>query len=170
MTEDVHHTGPDHVGRIQAQWARERPDLDSSAMGIIGRMHRLGAVLHEELRPVFAAAGLSDGDFDVLAALRRAGKPFELTPGELAATTMITSGAVTKRVDRLVEAGWVTRSVAEHDGRVRRIALTPSGRALVDRVVEQHFANEERLLATFSDAERSRLTHLLIQWSRALGA
>ena len=119
---------------------------------------------------MFAAAGLSDGDFDVLAALRRAGEPFELTPGELSATTMVTSGAVTKRVDRLVAAGWVTRSVGEHDARVRRIALTPSGRALVDRVVEQHFANEERLLATFSDLERTRLTHLLTQWARALGA
>ncbi|KRF35435.1 transcriptional regulator [Nocardioides sp. Soil805] len=160
----------DHVGRLQAQWARERPDLDTSAMGIVGRLHRVAAVLHEELRPVFAAAGLSDGDFDVLAALRRAGEPFELTPGELAATTMITSGAVTKRVDRLVAGGWVTRSVAGHDARVRHIALTPSGRDLVDRVVGEHFANEERLLETFSDAERARLTALLTQWARALGA
>jgi DNA-binding MarR family transcriptional regulator len=160
----------DHVGRIQAQWARERPDLDTAAMGIIGRLHRLAAVLHDELRPVFATAGLSDGDFDVLAALRRAGEPFELTPGELAATTMITSGAVTKRVDRLVAAGWVTRSVDGRDARVRWIALTTEGRALVDRVVEDHFANEERLVATFSDAERRELTHLLTRWASALGA
>jgi DNA-binding MarR family transcriptional regulator len=165
MTDDL-----DHVGRLRAQWARERPDLDTSAMGVIGRLHRIGDVLHEELRPVFAAAGLSDGDFDVLAALRRAGEPFELTPGTLAETTMITSGAVTKRVDRLVAGGWATRSVDEQDGRVRRVALTPAGRALVDRVAGEHFANEERLLATFSAADRRVLTDLLTRWARALGA
>ncbi len=175
MADDLHHTDPvlpdpDHVGRLRAQWARERPELDTSAMGIIGRLHRVGDALHEELQPVFAAAGLSYGDFDVLAALRRAGEPFELTPGELAATTMITSGAVTKRVDRLVAAGWVTRSVAEHDARVRPIALTPSGRALVDRVVVEHLANEERLLTAFSAAERAELTRLLTRWARVLEA
>ena len=159
----------DHVGRIQEQWARERPDLDTSAMGIIGRLHRLADALDAELRPVFEAAGLSDGDFDVLAALRRAGAPFELTPGQLAETTMITSGAVTKRVDRLTAAGWVTRERVEHDGRVRRIARTDRGRALVDEVVEAHFANEERLLTGFSDLERTRLTRLLTQWTGALG-
>ena len=164
MSDDL-----DHVGRIQEQWARERPDLDTSAMGIIGRLHRLAAALDAELRPVFEAAGLSDGDFDVLASLRRAGAPFELTPGQLAETTMITSGAVTKRVDRLAAAGWVTRERVEHDGRVRRIALTETGRALVDEVVGVHFANEERLLAGFSELERTRLTHLLTKWARSLG-
>lgn len=139
-------------------------------MGIIGRLHRLADVLNDELRPVFSNAGLSDGEFDVLAALRRSGGTFELTPTELAATTMITSGAVTKRVDRLVAAGLVSRSVADHDGRVRRVRLTPKGRRLVDRLVEEHLANEERLLASFSELERSRLTHLLAQWARALDA
>lgn len=159
----------DHVGRIQEQWARERPDLDTSAMGIIGRLHRVADALHDELRPVFETAGLSDGDFDVLAALRRAGAPFELTPSQLAETTMITSGAVTKRVDRLSAAGWVTRERVEHDGRARRIALTEAGLALVDDVVGIHFANEERLLGVFSDLERARLTRLLAQWTTTLG-
>ncbi len=77
--EDPRHL--DHVGQIMAQWAAERPDLDVSPQGIIGRLHRLSQHLHDELRPVFAAAGLSDGDFDVLAALRRAGAPYELSPG-----------------------------------------------------------------------------------------
>lgn len=164
MSDDL-----DHVARIQEQWARERPDLDTSAMGIIGRLHRLADALHSELRPVFEKAGLSDGDFDVLAALRRAGDPFALTPGQLAETTMITSGTVTKRVDRLTAAGLVTRERVEHDGRVRRIALTAAGRDLVDEVVGIHFANEERLLAGFSEIERTRLTHLLTQWTRSLG-
>ncbi|HXH79418.1 MarR family transcriptional regulator [Nocardioides sp.] len=164
MSEDL-----DHVGRIQQQWARERPDLDTSPMGIIGRLHRLADALHAELRPVFEAAGLSDGDFDVLAALRRSGEPFALTPGQLAETTMITSGTVTKRVDRLGAAGLVTRERVEHDGRVRRIALTDAGRVLVDQVLERHVANEERLLHGFSDIERARLARLLTQWTASLG-
>ncbi|WP_297737767.1 MarR family transcriptional regulator [Nocardioides sp.] len=161
--------GLDHVGRIQQQWSRERPDLDTRAMGVIGRLHRLANALHAELRPVFEAAGLSDGDFDVLAALRRSGQPFALTPGQLAESTMITSGTVTKRVDRLAASGLVTRERVEHDGRVRRIALTSEGLVLVEEVVERHVANEDRLLEGFSDIERARLARLLTQWTTSLG-
>ena len=117
----------DHVGRIMEQWRRERPDVDPSPMGVIGRLHRLADALHAELRPVFAEAGLSDGDFDVLASLRRAGAPYQLTPGELAASTMVTSGAVTKRLDRLEEKGYVTRTVCADDARSRRIAAHRRG-------------------------------------------
>jgi len=151
-----------------AQWAVERPDLDVSPMGIVGRLHRLAALLDAELRPVFAAAGLSDGDFDVLASLRRSGSPFELSPGELAATTMVTSGAVTKRVDRLLAAGLVERTVCAQDARSRRIRLTRSGVTLVDDLVEKHVANERRLVAGLGDLERSRLAHLLETWGRTL--
>jgi DNA-binding MarR family transcriptional regulator len=158
----------DHVGRIMEQWRRERPDLDPSPMGIIGRLHRLADALHTELRPVFAEAGLSDGDFDVLASLRRSGAPYQLTPGELAGTTMVTSGAVTKRIDRLEEKGYVTRTVSEDDARSRRIRLTEAGHALIDKLVPQHLANERRLLAGLTDLERSRLEHLLEAWGRTL--
>ncbi|QBX55722.1 MarR family transcriptional regulator [Nocardioides seonyuensis] len=159
----------DHVAGILSQWARERPDLDTSAMGIIGRLHRVATALHQELRPVFAEEGLGDGDFDVLAALRRSGAPFELSPGELGATTMVTSGTVTKRVDRLASLGLVTRSTDERDRRVSRVALTDAGRELVDRLVEKHVANEERLLAGFTELERARLTRLLTRWATELG-
>ena len=159
----------DHVGRIMAQWAAERPDLDVSPQGVIGRLHRLSQHLHDELRPVFAAAGLSDGDFDVLAALRRAGAPYELSPGELAATTMVTSGAVTKRVDRLEAAGLVRRAVDPADARSRRVRLTDQGVGLIDRLFEQHMANEHRLVSGLSDLERTRLAALLEHWGRLLG-
>ena len=159
---------PDHVGRIIEQWRVERPDLDVSPLGVIGRLHRLAARLEVELRAVFAEAGLTDGDFDVLASLRRAGTPYELTPGELGATTMITSGAVTKRVDRLIAAGHVERRVADDDARSRRVRLTDQGFRLVDDLFEVHVANERRLLAGLSDLERSRLAHLLEAWGRAL--
>ncbi|WP_426245698.1 MarR family winged helix-turn-helix transcriptional regulator [Nocardioides sp. LHG3406-4] len=158
---------PDHVGRLMQQWNAERPDLDVSPMGVIGRLHRLADALNEQLRPVFAAAGLTDGEYDVLAALRRSGTPYELTPGELSASTLVTSGAVTKRLDRLEQAGLVTREVSAEDGRSRRIRLTPSGLELIDRVVEQHIANEHRLLSDLSDLERSRLAHLLEHWGRS---
>ncbi len=158
---------PDHVARLMEQWHVERPDLDVSPMGVIGRLHRLADALHEQLRPVFAEAGLSDGEFDILAALRRRGAPYELTPGELTATTMVTSGAVTKRVDSLERAGLVTRTVCAEDARSRRIKLTETGFELVDRLVGLHVANEHRLLADLSDLERSRLAHLLEQWGRS---
>ncbi len=160
----------DHVGRIMEQWHRERPDLDVSPMGVIGRLHRVGEALHARLRPVFAEAGLSDGDFDVLASLRRSGAPYELSPGELASTTMVTSGAVTKRLDRLEGQGYVERSVSPDDARARRVRLTPAGRALIDDLVEKHVANEHRLLEGLSELERARLAHLREQWGRARDA
>jgi DNA-binding MarR family transcriptional regulator len=160
---------PDHVARIIAQWHRERPELDPSPLGVIGRLHRLADTLNVELRALFAEAGLSDGDFDVMASLRRAGAPFALTPGELAANTMVTSGAVTKRVDRLEAAGYVTRTVSSDDGRSRTIALTPEGRELIDDLFPQHVENERRLLAGLSVAEQTQLAALLEKWARALG-
>ena len=160
----------DHVGRIMAQWAVERPDIDVSPQGVIGRLHRLAVRLDEELRPVFAAAGLSDGDFDVLASLRRSGAPFELSPGQLAATTMVTSGAVTKRLDRLEGAGLVVREIDSDDGRARRVRLTERGRALVDDAFEKHMANEHRLVSMLSRRDRDELARLLEAWGRALDA
>jgi DNA-binding MarR family transcriptional regulator len=159
---------PDHVGRILLQWRRERPDLDVSPLGVVGRLHRLAAALDVELRALFAEAGLSDGDFDVLASLRRSGEPFALTPGELAATTMVTSGAVTKRVDRLEAQGWVTRTVSADDARSRTIALTPEGRTLIDGLFPRHVDNEHRLLAGLTRTERDELARLLEKWARSL--
>jgi DNA-binding MarR family transcriptional regulator len=159
---------PDHVDHILDQWARERPDLDVSPLGLIGRLHRLADVLNAQLRPVFAEAGLSDGDFDVLASLRRAGSPYELSPGELGATTMVTSSAVTKRVDRLEQAGLVTRSIDPEDARARRIRLTEAGIALIERLVETHVANEHRLVSGLTAGERDQLADLLRRWGQLL--
>lgn len=160
----------DHVGRIMAQWRTERPDLDVSPQGIIGRLHRLAAHLNEELAAVYSQFDLGHGEFDVLATLRRAGAPYELTPSDLAAQTMVSSGAVTKRVDRCVEHGWVTRRVGEGDARSRVVALTPAGLDLIDRAFEAHMANEHRLVGLLDDLERTRLAGLLEKWGRALGA
>jgi DNA-binding MarR family transcriptional regulator len=153
--------GQDSVDLIAAQWRRERPDLDPSPMEVIGRVSRLAALLQPELGRVFARFGINGGDFDVLATLRRAGSPFRLTPGELARSTMVTSGGMTKRLDRLEASGLVRREPDPDDRRGALISLTDEGRALVDRAVEEHLANEERLLAGLPPARRGQLASLL---------
>jgi DNA-binding MarR family transcriptional regulator len=154
----------DHVARIQAEWARERPDLDVSPQGVIGRLHRLAGHLTEQLCVVYRRYGLGEGEFDVLAALRRAGAPFERAPGELAQFTMVTTGAMTKRVDRLERDGLVTRRRSVEDGRGRVVALTNAGRELIDRAFTEHMANERRLLADLTDDESTQLEKLLTTW------
>ncbi|WP_405791687.1 MarR family winged helix-turn-helix transcriptional regulator [Streptomyces sp. NBC_01506] len=154
----------DRVARIQREWARERPDVDVRPQGVIGRLHRLGAYLTEELCVVYRKYGLGEGDFDVLAALRRAGAPFERAPGELAEHTMVTTGAMTKRVDRLERGGLVSRRTSESDGRGRVVALTPEGRALIDRAFSEHMANERRLLDALTETEAAQLETLLTKW------
>jgi DNA-binding MarR family transcriptional regulator len=154
----------DHVARIQAEWARERPDLDVSPQGVIGRLHRLAGHLTEQLCVVYRRYGLGEGEFDVLAALRRAGAPFERAPGELAQFTMVTTGAMTKRIDRLERDGLVTRRRSAEDGRGRVVALTNAGRELIDRAFTEHMANERRLLADLTDDEAAQLEKLLTTW------
>jgi len=154
----------DHVSRIQQEWNRERPDVDVSPQGVIGRLHRLADFLDEELLTVYRAYDLGAGDFDVLATLRRAGDPFERTPGELAQFTMVTTGAMTKRIDRLERAGLVTRRSSDTDGRGRVIALTPAGRKVIDSAFTEHMANERRLLAELTTTEAAQLERLLAKW------
>lgn len=158
----------DHVARIQQQWRRERPDLDVSPLGVIGRLHRLGAHLTAELLPVFAEHGLGEGEFDVLAALRRRGAPFELAPGELARHTMVTTGAMTKRIDRLEAAGLVHRRRSDADRRSRVVALSAAGIELIDVAFAAHVRNEQRLLEALSAEQRASLEDVLRHWLEQL--
>ncbi|WP_329342732.1 MarR family transcriptional regulator [Streptomyces sp. NBC_00663] len=155
---------PDRVARIQADWRRERPDLDVGPQGVIGRLHRLADRLTEELVLVYGRYGLGEGEFDVLCALRRAGEPYERAPGELAAHTMVTTGAMTKRIDRLERAGLVTRRRSADDQRGRIVALTGPGRALVDQAFTDHMRNERRLLDLLTPTEAETLEKLLTTW------
>ncbi|MGB3441042.1 MAG: MarR family transcriptional regulator [Actinophytocola sp.] len=154
----------DHVARIQAEWARERPDLDVSPQGVIGRLHRLAGHLTEQLMVVYRRFGLGEGDFDVLATLRRAGPPFERAPGELAQFTMVTTGAMTKRIDRLERDGLVTRRRSTADGRGRVVALTLAGRELIDTAFTEHMRNERGLLDGLSAEDAAALEALLTTW------
>jgi len=152
------------VARIQQEWARERPDVDVSAQGVIGRLHRLGALLTEELCVIYQRHGLTEGEFDVLATLRRSGGHFERAPGELAQHTMVTTGAMTKRLDRLEAAGLVARRRSATDGRGRVVALTRAGRRLIDRAFTEHMRNEQRLLAALTPDQAAQLESLLTTW------
>lgn len=155
----------DRVARIMAEWARERPDLDLTPQAVFGRLHRLANHLTDDLVVVYREFGLSEGEFDVLATLRRTGAPFERTPSELAASTMVTTGAMTKRVDRLERRGLLTRRQSEVDGRGRVIALTTEGRNLIDRAFTAHLANERRLLdEALSPTEAAALERALVAW------
>ncbi|MFF1877430.1 MarR family winged helix-turn-helix transcriptional regulator [Leifsonia sp. NPDC058230] len=156
--------GPDRISRIQAEWALERPDLDVSPQGVIGRLHRVAGHLTDELRIVYAEFGLGEGDFDVLAALRRAGEPFERTPGELAEHTMVTTGGMTKRIDRLEKAGLVARRAGSGDRRSRVVALTPRGRETIDDAFTAHMANERRLVDQLGADDARRLEEILGRW------
>jgi len=154
----------DRVARIQRQWARERPDLDVRPQGVIGRLHRLAGHLTEELLVVYRRYGMAEGEFDVLATLRRAGSPFELAPGELAAHTMVTTGAITKRLDRLERAGLITRRTSARDARARVVGLTDAGRRLIDEAITAHLRNERRLLDMLTPDQADQLEALLADW------
>jgi DNA-binding MarR family transcriptional regulator len=159
----------DHAQHVVDQWASVRPELDVSPVLVIGRLHRVALALTTELVKVYNAHGLGEGDFDVLATLRRTGEPYELTPTELMDQTMVTSGAVTKRLDRLEGAGLVERRVSDGDRRSRIVVLTEKGRELIDRAAPEHFANEARLLEPLSAGERATLARLLGKLGESLG-
>lgn len=151
----------DHVDRIVAQWRVERPDLDATPMAVIGRLSRASAKVDASLAATFAAHGIDAATFDVLATLTRQGPPYRVTPAELAADSMITTSAVAQRLNRLESLGFVTREPNPDDGRGKLVQLTTAGRALLDRVLPEHLATEESLLAPLSADERATLAGLL---------
>ncbi|MGW4535182.1 MarR family winged helix-turn-helix transcriptional regulator [Nocardia sp. NPDC004340] len=150
----------DAVDAIAAQWRRERPDLDGEAMEIIGRLGRLAAVAGAKIETVFTAHGLQRGEFDVLAALRRSGEPYELNPSALADTLMMSRAGMTGRLDRLEQAGLVRRIADAGDRRAIKVALTDRGLHLIDIVVTDHFENETRILSVLNAADRKELDRI----------
>jgi DNA-binding MarR family transcriptional regulator len=152
---------PDHMDGILAQWKRERPDVDVAALGTMGRLFRAVQLADIELGSGIAQHDLRPGWFDLLAALRRAGTPFELNPTQLMATTMLSSGGMTKRLDRLEDAGLVERRPDPSDRRGTLVGLTKKGQELVDAALLTHVGNEERLLRALSASERRTLDELL---------
>lgn len=151
----------DRVDKILAQWGRERPDLNTIPMGLIGRLRRVSQHMIREMEKTFAAHGLSDGSFDVLATLRRSGPPYALSPGDLLATMMITSGTMTNRIDQLEKAGFVKRTHNPDDGRSVIISLTEKGFAVIDAAVTAHVQTQARLTSVLSKKDNAALNDLL---------
>lgn len=160
---------PNLVSRVIAQWEQADPSVDVSPIGVIGRVHSIADWLTEQRVSLYAKYSLGAGEFDVLAALLRAGEPYEMSPSALADWTLVSSGAVTKRVDRCLEQGWVTRRSGQGDGRSRVIALTPEGKALIDVVWSASNSRIHELVSGLDREERDQLAALLDKWSRSLG-
>ncbi|WP_194852807.1 MarR family winged helix-turn-helix transcriptional regulator [Nocardia sp. SYP-A9097] len=155
----------DAVDSITAQWQRERPDLNLEAMAIIGRLGRLSIVAGRQIEEVFGAHGLQRGEFDVVAALRRSGEPYELNPSVLADTLMLSRAGMTGRLDRLEKAGLVRRIADAGDRRAVRVALTDRGLDLIDQLITEHVENETRMLSVLSAQDRralDRITRVLL--------
>ena len=152
----------DRAERAYREWKKERPDIDPFPMRVLGRLNEAsGVVSRERLEPVFASFGLQAGEFDVLATLRRSGAPYALTPTALYEATMMSSGGMTARIDRLEKAGWVERRKNPTDRRGTLVALTEQGRTLIDEAVTAHVENEKAILKALTKAEQKELGRLL---------
>lgn len=152
---------PDEVDAIVAAWKRERPDVDISAMQVLSRVSRLARHLDRARKNAFAAHDLETWEFDVLAALRRAGPPYDLSPGRLVDQTLVTSGTMTNRVDRLAGRGLVERRPDPDDRRGVLVRLTAAGRTAVDAALDELLAYEREILASLDAHEATRLADAL---------
>lgn len=153
--------GEDEVDRLIARWRAERPDVDVSPLAVMSRVDRLARHLDRARKEAFAAAGLEPWEFDVLAALRRAGPPYGLSPGALLRATLVTSGTMTNRVDRLAARGLVERTPDPEDGRGVRVLLTRRGLATTDAALDDLLVSERAVLAGLEPAEADVLAGLL---------
>ncbi|WP_084957081.1 MarR family winged helix-turn-helix transcriptional regulator [Thermoactinospora rubra] len=151
----------DEVDRLVAAWRQERPDLDVEPLQVLSRVSRLARHLDRARRAAFAQHGLEPWEFDVLTALRRAGKPYELSPGALLRATLVTSGTMTNRIDRLAQAGLVRRRPDPEDRRGVLVSLTAAGLDRVDAAFEDLLRRERELLAGLGPQEQRTLAGLL---------
>lgn len=162
MSQDALDKGnSDAVDRIVDEWRRERPELDPGAKETTGRIVRLAGLFQQRFAEAFAELELSDGDYGILAPLRRAGAPYQLTPSDLAKARMMTSGGLTPALDRLQRRGWIERTPNPDDRRSMLVGLTPAGKDLVDRAMEAHTAAEHDLVRYLSPTKQRQLKTLL---------
>jgi DNA-binding MarR family transcriptional regulator len=151
----------DEIDRIVGEWNRERPDLDNSPTHVLQRITRLSVLQESSFARTLARHRLTWGEYLVLATLRRAGPPYRMSPTALYSSVILSSGGMTKRLDGLERAGLVERRPDPDDRRGRLVVLSAKGRAVVDRAVVEHLANEERLLGALSASERRTMANLL---------
>ncbi|EGR0187895.1 MarR family transcriptional regulator [Vibrio cholerae] len=149
----------DKVDAILAQWRSVRPDLDCSSMGVVGQLRQTNGIWKTKLDQVFDGFGLSCIEFDILATIRRNDR--EITPTELYQTLMLSSGAISTRIEQLVQRGLVQRVASEQDRRSCKVTLTEQGIELVDQALNAHVANVDGMLSVLTEQERKQLGQLL---------
>ncbi|GHF21224.1 MarR family transcriptional regulator [Kordiimonas sediminis] len=159
----------DRLDTVREQWGRERPDLNTEPMELIGRFKVLSRFLSAEMERTFKEHGLNAASFDVLATLRRSGPPYALSPNDLLSATLVTSGTMTNRIDRLVAAGFVQRLPNPDDARGCLISLTPEGRSVIDTALDAHVKTQERLVSDLSKEEQARLNAILRRYMEVSG-
>jgi DNA-binding MarR family transcriptional regulator len=153
----VRPASPDAVDKIAQQWHVERPDLDTEPMGVFGRIYRLARAMGDRVEQVYARFGIGRGEFDVLAALRRSGEPYSLSPTTLAESLMLTTGGMTGRLDKLQKAGLVARCPDPLDRRALKACLTEKGREVVDEAVAAGLVVQSEALGHLPPQDRSVL-------------
>ncbi|WP_299805657.1 MarR family winged helix-turn-helix transcriptional regulator [uncultured Shewanella sp.] len=152
------------IDKVIAQWSKEKPHLDTLPMAIFGRIMRLQKHIEAQIATCHKQFGLTMGEFDVLATLRRSGEPFSLTPSALLSSMMLTSGAMTNRLDKLESKGLIERVHSKHDRRSVSVALTQNGFDTIDKAIEDHVRIQHQLVEQLSATEKPELNQLLKTW------
>ncbi|EHR61461.1 MarR family winged helix-turn-helix transcriptional regulator [Saccharomonospora cyanea] len=151
----------DAVAGVVEQWRKQRPDVDFEPIAVVGRLMRLSRLWDKAIKDFLTRHGVDPGEFDVLSTLRRAGEPYRLSAGEILGASLVTSGAITLRIDRMEAKGLVERVRDASDRRVVRVQLTPKGLATIDDLIPRHLANEADFLRALDQDDRERLADLL---------
>ena len=151
----------DALDHIQALWAQQMPELDTSSMALIGRLQIVHKQLTQAMTQTFRQFGLTDAGFDVLATLLRSGPPHALTPKQLLAQLLVTSGSMTSRLDSLEKQGLIERTVGTNDKRQRQVQLTHSGRGVIEQAIVAHVETQKKLLRVLSEQEQQEFTEML---------
>ncbi|WP_045423576.1 MarR family winged helix-turn-helix transcriptional regulator [Vibrio jasicida] len=151
----------DAIDRVVSQWAKEKPELDTEPMAIMGRLMRIAKHMENHVADLHKRYDLKMGEFDVLATLRRSGQPYRLTPSELISSMMLTSGAMTNRLDKLEKKGLIAREHSQEDRRSVTVELTEKGFELIDSLIEQHLQAQHELMGSLSNAEKGQVNQAL---------
>ena len=151
----------DAIDRVVSQWAKERPELDTEPMAIMGRLMKIAKHMENHVAELHKRYDLKMGEFDVLATLRRSGQPYRLTPSELISSMMLTSGAMTNRLDKLEKKGLIAREHSKEDRRSVTVELTAKGFELIDSLIEQHLQAQHELMGSLSSAEKGQVNQAL---------
>ncbi|MFM2611357.1 MarR family winged helix-turn-helix transcriptional regulator [Vibrio campbellii] len=151
----------DAIDKVVSQWAKEKPELDTEPMAIMGRLMRIAKHMENHVAELHKRYDLKMGEFDVLATLRRSGKPYRLTPSELISSMMLTSGAMTNRLDKLEKKGLIAREHSKEDRRSVTVELTAKGFELIDSLIEKHLQAQHELMGSLSSAEKGQVNQAL---------